>query len=176
MQKPYFELETPARSFLAEGVPLVMALVFHPSPPTLVAAGEPGLRAWLCRSSPCQAWIDDQLFVTSYHFCLGAVLALGLVGRAATANGAGSRAASSLHGRECSSILSCLSCCIQQGPGCRLSPGHLLSPSHLVSLRDPPARVSLGSKRAEPMLYWREGTTGSLELHLPPLALHMDSG
>lgn len=153
-----------------------MALVFHPSPPTLVAAGEPGLHAWLCRSSLCQAWIDDQLFVTSYHFCLGAVLALGLVGRAATANGAGSRAASSLHGRECSSILSCLSCCIQQGPGCRLSPGHLLSPSHLVSLRDPPARVSLGSKRAEPMLYWREGTTGSLELHLPPLALHMDSG
>lgn len=33
-----------------------------------------------------------------------------------------------------------------------------------------------GSKHAELVLYWREGNTGSLELHLLPLALHMASG
>lgn len=101
-EKCFFELETPAWCFLAEGVPLDVALVFFPSPPTLVAAGECGLHAWLCRSSLCRAWIYYQLFSTSYHFCLDAVLALSLVGSAATANGAGSRAGSSVHGGECS--------------------------------------------------------------------------
>lgn len=33
-----------------------------------------------------------------------------------------------------------------------------------------------GFKHADPVLYWREGNAGSLELHLSPLALHMDSG
>lgn len=79
-----------------------MALVFYPSPPTLVAAGECGLHSWLCRCTLCHAWMYYQLFITSYHFCLDAVLALSLVGSAATANGAGSRAASSLRGGECS--------------------------------------------------------------------------
>lgn len=41
---------------------------------------------------------------------------------------------------------------------------------------DPPAQVSLGSNRAEPLLNWRGSSTVSLELHLSPLALHMESG
>lgn len=41
-EKCYFELETRAWCFLAEDVPLDVALVFYPSPPTLVAAGELG--------------------------------------------------------------------------------------------------------------------------------------
>lgn len=55
-------------------------------------------------------------------------------------------------------------------------PGHPLSPSHLLSSRDPPARVSLASKHRVPVLNWREGKTGCLELPFSPLALHMDNG
>lgn len=41
---------------------------------------------------------------------------------------------------------------------------------------DPPPRLSLVSGRAELVLYWGEGNTGSLQLYLPPHTLHMGGG